>query len=57
MNKERFYKDEYVCHKKFPEEYGLGIVLEALPDNQYKVEWRDEFGNVEVSEHDGGDLE
>ena len=30
---------------------------EALPDNQYKVEWTDEFGNVEVSEHDGGDLE
>lgn len=57
MNKEKFYKDEYVCHKKFPEEYGLGIVLEALPDNQYKVEWTDEFGNVEVSEHDGGDLE
>lgn len=48
---------DYVNHIKFPEEFGLGIIKEVLPDNRYKVEWQNEFGDIEISTHDENELE
>lgn len=39
-----FNPGDYVCHKKFPEEFGLGIVKENDGNGKLLVLWEDEFG-------------
>lgn len=39
-----FKPGEQVCHKYFPEEYGLGIIIDYDKDNTFLVSWENEFG-------------
>ena len=52
-----FNRGDFVNHVKFPEEYGLGVILELLPDKKYSVEWENEFSEKEILEMDENDLE
>ena len=39
-----FKVGEYVCHKYYPEEYGLGIVKDNNRNGSVLVAWENEFG-------------
>ena len=51
-----FKVGEQVCHSRFPEEYGLGIMKKIEGDNVV-VLWEDEFGTQWEETVDISDIE
>lgn len=47
---------DQVCHKYFPEEYGLGIIQNVY-DESVTVMWENEFGSLWVETVDISDIE
>lgn len=49
--KEDLKVGSFVCHAKLPEEFGLGVIQEKLPNGKFGVKWEDEFGETCYGEH------
>lgn len=47
----------YVCHAKFPEEFGLGVIQEKLSNGKFVVKWEDQFSETCYGEHSPEELD